>query len=50
MLITLLIVVVLLALALYGLSLIPLDRRLSLILQVALVAIAIIYIARVAGL
>jgi hypothetical protein len=50
MLITILIVILLLALALYAVRLLPLDAPLSGIVQVLLVIIAIIYIASAAGL
>ena len=49
MLITILIVLVLLGLALYGVSLFPLDGRISLLIQAVLVVIALIYIAQAAG-
>jgi hypothetical protein len=49
MLITILIVLVLLGLALYAVELIPLDGRLTILLQLVLIVIAIIYIAQSAG-
>ena len=50
MLITILVVIILLALALYGTSLLDmLDRRLVVIIQLLCIVIAIIYIARAAG-
>ncbi len=50
MLVTILIVLILLALALYGTSLLPmLDRRIVVLIQIVLVVIAIIYIAQKAG-
>lgn len=50
MLITLLVVIVLLALGLYVVQLLPIDGRISLLLQLVLILIAIIYIAKAAGL
>jgi hypothetical protein len=50
MLITILVVLLLLALGLYAVQLLPADGRLTLLLQIVLIAIAIIYIARVSGL
>lgn len=49
MLVTILIVLVLLGLALYATQLVPLDGRLLLLIQLVLIVIAIIYIARAAG-
>lgn len=50
MLITILVVLVLLALALYGSSLLTmLDSRIVVLIQVVCVVIAIVYIARAAG-
>ena len=49
MLVTILIVLLLLALALYAVRLLPLDGNLALLIQVVLVVIAIIYIARAGG-
>jgi hypothetical protein len=50
MLITILVVLVLLGLGLYAVQLLPIDGRITLLLQVVLVLIAIIYIAKAAGL
>ena len=50
MLITILIVLLILALALYGVRLLPLDGTITLLIQVVLVVIAIVYIAQAAGL
>lgn len=51
MLITILIVLIILALALYAVSLIPvLDGNIKVLIQILLVVIAIIYIASAAGL
>jgi hypothetical protein len=49
MLITILVVLLLLALALYGVRLLPFDGNILLLIQVVLVVIAIIYIAQAAG-
>lgn len=49
MLITLLVVLILLGLGLYAIQLLPLDGRILLLIQVVLILIAIVYIARVAG-
>ena len=51
MLITILIVLVILALALYGVTLLPaLDGNIKMLIQLVLVVAAIIYIAQAAGL
>jgi hypothetical protein len=50
MLITILVVLILLGLALYATQLIPLDGRITLLLQLVLIVFAIIYIASAAGL
>lgn len=50
MLITILVVLLLLALAIYGARLLPLDGTLVAIIQVVCVVIAILFIARAAGL
>lgn len=50
MLLTILIVLIVLGLALYATQLIPLDGRLTLLIQVVLIVIAIVYIASAAGL
>lgn len=50
MLLTILVVLILLALAIYVVQLIPLDGRITLLLQIVLVIVAIFYIARAAGL
>jgi hypothetical protein len=49
MLITILVVLIILGLALYATQLIPIDDRLTLLIQLLLIVIAIIYIARAAG-
>lgn len=49
MLLTILIVLIILGLALYATQLIPLDGRLTLLIQAVLVIIAIIYIVQAAG-
>lgn len=50
MLITILIVIIILALALYALNMVPLDAPLGNILRILCVVIAIVFIARAAGL
>jgi hypothetical protein len=50
MLVTLLIVLVVLGLALYAVQLLPLDGRLTLLLQVVLIIIAIVFLLRGSGL
>jgi hypothetical protein len=50
MLITILIVLLILALALYAIRLIPLDGTILLLMQIVAVVIAIVYIARAGGL
>jgi hypothetical protein len=50
MLVTVLIIAILLALALYAARMIPMDARLAMLIQVVIVVIAILYIARAAGL
>lgn len=50
MLVTILIVLLLLGLGLYAVQLLPIDGRILLLIQLVLVVIAIIYIARAAGL
>jgi hypothetical protein len=49
MLVTILVILLLLALALYAVRLFPLDGRIALLIQAVCVIIAILYIARVAG-
>lgn len=46
MLITLIIVILVVALALYGVQLIPLDGRLTLVLQLLIIIAALIYLIR----
>lgn len=50
MLITILIVLLVLALALYAVQLLPLDGRILMLIQVVMIVIAILYIVRAAGL
>jgi hypothetical protein len=50
MLITLLIVILILGLALYAVQLLPIDGRLTLLLQLVIIVIAIVYLARAGGL
>ena len=49
MLITILVVLIILALALYAVNMIPLESTPRLLIQVVLVVIAIVYIAQAAG-
>lgn len=49
MLVTILIVLVLLGLAIYGTRLLPFDGRIVVLIQIVCVVIAIIYIAQAAG-
>lgn len=49
MLVTILVILLILALALYGVRLLPIDGNISLLIQVVLVVIAIIFIADTAG-
>lgn len=48
MLISLLVLILIVALALYAVQLLPLDGRLMLILQLAIIIVAIIYLLRLA--
>jgi hypothetical protein len=50
MLITALVVLIVLALALYAIQLIPLDGRITLLIQIVAIVIAIVVIIRAAGL
>ena len=50
MLLTILVVLVILGLALYATQLLPIDGRVTLLIQLVLIVIAIIYIARAGGL
>lgn len=50
MLVTILIVLLVLALCLYAVRLLPLDGTITMLIQVVLVVIAILYIVRTAGL
>jgi hypothetical protein len=50
MLITLLVILILVALGLYAVQLLPIDGRITLLLQLVIIVIAIVYIARAAGL
>lgn len=49
MLITIIVVLILLGLGLYAVQLLPIDGRITLLLQLVVIVIAIIYIARAAG-
>jgi hypothetical protein len=50
MLITILVALILMVLALYLVQLLPIDGRISLILQIVVIVIAMLFIARAAGL
>lgn len=49
MLITILVILILLGLGLYAVQLLPIDGRITLLIQIVLIVIAMIYIAHAAG-